>query len=123
LLHGGELAERASIPPASYRETHGHAASDEAVTLLAARLDEDVNAAADPRALACVIAAEIGAIELAPRVSALTNCPHPLIAAVSRAAALRLGTDVCRVGALDELVEFVPPADLELIQRWAISGA
>jgi hypothetical protein len=121
LLHSGELAERTSIPPASYRETHGHASSDEARTLLESRFDETLETPADPRALACVIAAEIGAVELAPRVCALTNCPHPLIAAVSRASALRLGTDVRRVGALDELTEFLPPADLEMIQRWAAS--
>jgi hypothetical protein len=82
-------------------------------------LVEPPEASADPRALACILAAEVRAVELAPSVAALTNCPHPMIAAVSRAAALKLGTDVSRVGALDELRDFVPMTDLEMIERWA----
>jgi hypothetical protein len=66
-----------------------------------------------------VIAAEIGAVELEAQVVALTICPHPMVAAVARASALRLGTDVRRAGALDELAEFVLDADLDLIRSWA----
>lgn len=119
LLHGGELTERISIPPASYRETRGAAPSDEAVTLLEQTLLESDDAPADPRPLACVVAAEIGAHELGPAVLGLTTSPHPLVAAVARASALKLGSDVRRAGALDELREFVPDADLDQIERWA----
>ena len=119
MLHGGDLFERISIPPASYRETHGTAPSEEAVSLLQKTLLESSDAPADPRPLACVLAAEIGATELSPVVLALTTSPHPLVAAVARAAAVRLGIDLRRAGSLDELGEFVPGTDLDLITRWA----
>jgi hypothetical protein len=45
-----------------------------------------------------------------------------LVAVVARACALKLGADVKRVGALDELAEFVPPADLVQLGRWASGG-
>ncbi len=119
LLHGGELSERISLPPASYRDAEGGRPSDEAVALLRARLQGTLEEPADPRPLACLIAAEIGAVQLEAEVVALTICPHPMVAAVARAAALRLGTDVRRAGALDELDEFVLDADLDLIRTWA----
>lgn len=119
MLHGGELSERISLPPASYRDTHGRAPSDEALSLLESRLRDASDATADPRPLACVLAAEIGARSLAGSVGSLTTCPHPMVAAVARAAALRLGTDLRRVGSLDELSEFLPGADLELIRGWS----
>jgi hypothetical protein len=118
LLHGGALSERISLPPASYRDPRGAAVSDEALILLRARLESSGGEQADPRPLACLIAAETGATELAALVVGLTTCPHPLVAAVARAAALRLGTDVQRAGSLDELAEFLPEADLDQLRGW-----
>jgi hypothetical protein len=119
LLHGGTLSERISLPPASYRDPRGAAASDEALSLLRSTLEGTFDEPADPRPLACLIAAEIGATALADRVVGLSTCPHPLVAAVARAAAIRLGVDLRRAGSLDELAAFLPDLDLAQLRGWA----
>jgi hypothetical protein len=93
--------------------------SDETLVLLRSRIGSPLDESADPRPLACLIAAEVGATELAGLVVGLTTNPHPLVAAVARAAALRLGADVRRVGSLDELAEFLPDADLDQLRAWS----
>ncbi|MFO0572343.1 MAG: hypothetical protein U0263_42375, partial [Polyangiaceae bacterium] len=78
-----------------------------------------LDAPADPRPLAALLAAELGERTLLERLILLGASPHPILAAVARAAALRLGADIRRVGALDELSDFVSPADLSELRLWA----
>lgn len=74
---------------------------------------------ADRRPLVAVLAAELGARGLSRALIGLVTSPHPLLAAVVRAALLRMGLEVRRVGALDELSEFVPSSELQQIRAWA----
>jgi hypothetical protein len=65
------------------------------------------------------MAAELGVRTLSASLLDLVGTPHPLLAAVARAALLKLGMDVQRVGALDELTDFVEGSELEQIRDWA----
>jgi hypothetical protein len=118
LLRSGELGARWSLPPASYREPSAPRASEQTIGELSSLLETEPCSAADPRPLAAVLAAELGANELCDVVSRLSTSPHPMVAAVARAAALRLGAAVKRVGAVDEVAEFVPSRDLEQMRSW-----
>jgi hypothetical protein len=118
LLRSGELGARLSLPPSSYREPSSPHASEETIGELSSLLEQEPASSADPRALAAVLAAELGASELCEVVCRLSSSPHPMVAAVARAAALRLGAAVKRVGAVDEVAEFVPSRDLEQMRSW-----
>lgn len=122
LLDTGALSERLSLSPVSYRAARAARPSAEALALLSSALDAGLDAPADPRPLAAVIAAELSATALLDAIADLTTSPHPFVAAVSRAAALRLGADPKRVGALDEVAEFVATSDLERIEAWVSEG-
>lgn len=118
LLASGELKERLALAPKSYR----HAGSEpcpETRGALAEVLERGLDCPADPRPLAALLAAELGERSLLGQVLPLTASPHPLVAAVARAAALRLGGDIKRIGALDELSDFVSAADLGQLREWA----
>jgi hypothetical protein len=73
---------------------------------------------ADPRAFAAVIAAELGARELTPELLALTQCPHPIVAAVARGAARKLGVSRTKTGTLDELGPFLWEGDRPCLEAW-----
>jgi hypothetical protein len=118
LINSGELAERLDLVPRSYREPRPGRPSVEALARLEAVLRGAPENAADPRPLAALIAAEIGASELLGALGELVTSPHPLLAAVARGSSLRLGADIKRVGAVEELVEFLPARELEQIERW-----
>lgn len=118
LLDTGALSERLSLSPASYRAARALEPSAEAIALLSSALDAGLDAPADPRPLAAVIAAELSAVDLVDAIARLTTSPHPFVAAVSRGAALRLGADPKRVGAIDEVTEFMTESDLDRIQAW-----
>jgi hypothetical protein len=118
LLGSGELGERLSLAPKSYRHA-GSEPSTDTRGVLADVLCTASPSPADPRALAALLAAELGERALLDRILPLTASPHPILAAVARAAALRLGADIKRVGALDELRDFVPSADLCQLSTWS----
>jgi hypothetical protein len=118
LMASGELSERLALEPKSYRDA-GSAPCPETRRALRAVLESSSDAKADARALAAVLAAELGAVDLSPAVTGLTLSPNPVVAAVARGAALRLGAGLAKVGALDELSEFVPEGDLSDIRAWA----
>jgi len=118
LLASGGLAERLSLAPKSYREIAA-VASPDTRHALSTVLGSGLDAPADPRPLAALLAAELGERTLLERLILLGASPHPILAAVARAAALRLGADIRRVGALDELSDFVSPADLSELRLWA----
>jgi len=82
-------------------------------------LTQDVAAlGADRRPLAAVLAAELRARDLVEVLVGLTISPHPFVAAVARAAALRLGAELRRVGSLQELSDFVAAAELDAMLSW-----
>jgi hypothetical protein len=118
LINTGALAERLDLAPRSYREPRPARPSAEAVHRLEAVLRSAPETPADPRPLAALIAAELGATELGGALGELVTSPHPLLAAIARGSALRLGADIKRVGAIEELVDFVPARELEQIDRW-----
>jgi hypothetical protein len=109
------------VPPRNYRE-HGSycelGASAPTVRALRRTLSGEFAGPADARVLAAILIAELGAGELREALVAFATSPNPLLAAVARAAALRLGAAVQRVGALDEVRDFLPNADLEQIRAW-----
>jgi hypothetical protein len=67
---------------------------------------------ADPRPLAALVAARLGAIGCVPDLLRLVSAPSGFVALVAKAAALRLGAPLERAGDLEEVGAFVPPEDL-----------
>jgi len=67
---------------------------------------------ADPRPLAALVAARIGAVACIPDLLRLVSAPSGFVALVAKACALHLGAPLERAGALDEVAAFVPPEDL-----------
>ncbi|HVY48310.1 MAG TPA: hypothetical protein VHB21_20625, partial [Minicystis sp.] len=108
LCSSGDGAARLSLPPGGYRDVASRAAAPETVALLRAALTE-APGAADPRALAAIVAAELGAKSLVPALLRLGTAPHPLVAAAAKAAALRLGVAPNRAGSVDEVEAFLLP--------------
>jgi hypothetical protein len=121
LIHSGELAKRLAICTRSYRDA-GLVPSSDTEHALAAILVSELETPADPRPLALVLAAEIGDRKILPLVLPLTSSPHPMVAAVARGAALRLGAEIKRIGALDELDDFLCEADLRQIRTWGTAA-
>jgi hypothetical protein len=106
------------LEPAGYRRASALASTPKAVGVLRRILRDRTPKRADPRAFAAVIAAELRATELAPDVVALTECPHPLLAAVARQAARKLGVSRARTGTLEELAPFLFEADRTRLEGW-----
>lgn len=67
---------------------------------------------ADPRPIAALVAARIGAVACIPDLLRLVSAPNGFVALVAKACALRLGAPLERAGALDEVAAFVSPEDL-----------
>jgi hypothetical protein len=109
---------RLSLPPGGYRHTVARAASPETIAILRDVLRDRSPRATDPRAFAAVIAGELHATALAEDLVALVQAPHPVIAAVARAAAHRLGVATARAGALDEVAPFLEGHDVDALTAW-----
>jgi hypothetical protein len=117
-LETARAAVELDLPSAGYRRAAACASSPRAVEVLRRILRDRRPRAADPRAFAAVISAEVHASELAPDLVALTQCPHPLVAAVAKQAAIRLGVPRVRVGALDEVSPFLFEGDAARLEAW-----
>jgi len=113
---GAPASQRLGLPAAGYRNAAAKNASPEAIAELRAVLRDRAAKPIDPRAFAAVLAAEIGARELADDLIALVQCPHPLIAAVAKAAARRLGAT--HASDLDEVAPFLMAQDVEALEAW-----
>lgn len=122
LARSGQGAARLRLPDGGYRSVGVRAAGAETIGELRAVLAAGDERPADPRPIACFLAAELRAFELLPEITALVSSPHPLTAAVAMAAALRLGAPQSRAGSLDELAPFLFEDDLETLTVFA-SGA
>jgi hypothetical protein len=118
LCSTGWGAAELELPPGGYRAV-GSTTSPETLALLGRVLDGDVPGTADPRPLAALVAALLQAKELGPTLVRLANRPHPLVAAVARAAALRLGVAPAKAGSVDELSEFLSGEDRDLLEEFA----
>ncbi|MFO0762024.1 MAG: hypothetical protein U0359_36630 [Byssovorax sp.] len=116
-------AVRLLLPPGGYRRVGGGGVGPETLDLLRAILRGSEAEEADPRPLAAMAAALLGARDLLPELIRLGLSPHPVMAVVARAAALRLGAPRARVGSLDEIALFLFEEDSEALERWAESAS
>jgi hypothetical protein len=73
----------------------------------------------DPAPFAAIIAAELDVRETIDELLALTMSPHPLVAAVARASANRMGVHPSRSFPIEETVPFLDADDLAAIRAWA----
>lgn len=109
---------RLGLAPAGYRRAGSLAPTLRATEELGRILRCRTPKPADPRAFAAIVAAEIHAAELVPDLVALTQCPHPLVAAVARQAARKLGAPRAKTGTLDEVAPFLFDADRVLLESY-----
>jgi hypothetical protein len=107
------------LAPAGYRRAGALAPTPRAVDVLRRILRDRTPKPADPRAFAALVAAEIHAAELVPELVALTQCPHPTVAAVARQAARKLGAPRAKTGTLDEVGPFLFEADRVRLEAYA----
>lgn len=119
LCTSGQGAVSLGLLPGGYRSIASRHASPETVALLRRALGEGgASAPADPRPLAAILAVRLGAPELVPDLLRLVSSPHPIVAAVARASALRLGAPPRRAGAVDEVAPFLFEDDLVRVMKW-----
>jgi hypothetical protein len=121
LCASGSGAARLALPSGGYRSVATRRAAPETLRELHTALYAVLDTPADPRPLAAILAGMLGAIELVPDLLRLVSSPHPMVAAFAKAAALRLGAPLERVGAVDEVAAFLFEEDLHAIQSWAIA--
>jgi hypothetical protein len=119
LIRSPESAAELGLISDGYRGSTAPRLSEQGVERLLDWVERPCEDVADRRPLLAVLAAELDVQAASRALLGLVTSPHPLLAAVARAALLRLGFDVQRVGALDELGEFVPGAELVQIRAWA----
>ncbi len=115
-------AVRLALPAAGYRSIAAASAGPETVALLRSILAPGGSApvvAADARPLASIVAVLLGARDLVPDLVRLVSSPHPVVAAVAKAAAIRLGAPRNRAGAIDEVAAFLFEEDHLRIEQWA----
>ena len=113
------------LPPGGYRSVASRSAGPETREVLHGVLTADPQDEhpADARPLAAILAARLGARELVPDLLDLVATPHPLVAAVAKAAALRLGAPQSRAGAVEEVAAFLFEDDRAYLERWAAPAA
>jgi hypothetical protein len=121
-LETGEAVARLDLPPAGYRRAASAVASPRALEVLRQVLRDRTPKAADPRAFAAVVAAELHASELVSELIALTQCPHPVVAAVAKQAAHKLGAARAQIGTLDEVTPFLFDGERARLDAWARTG-
>lgn len=107
-----------ALPSGGYRSVSSRVAGPDTVERLRDVLGAALDDPYDPRALAALVAGELEAGELVPELVRLATCPHPMVAACAKAAALRLGAPKNRIGAVDEVASFLFDEDLEVLGRW-----
>jgi hypothetical protein len=122
-LSTADAVTHLGLAPAGYRRASALAPTPLAVDVLRRILRDRTPRVADPRAFAAVVAAEIRARELVPELVALTQCPHPLLAAVARQAARKLGASRTKTGTLEEVGPFLFEADRTRLEGWGGTSA
>lgn len=114
---GGAASTRLGLPASGYRGTAEHA-SEETVALLHDVLADRSPRSPDPRPFAAVLAAELGVGGLSDVLLELVQSPHPVVAAVAKVAARKLGTMATKVGAVAEVAPFLHERDVEALAAW-----
>jgi hypothetical protein len=114
----GTASGRLDLPALGYRAMGAHAGSARAVDVLRSVLRDRTPRAKDPRPFAAVVAAELHAVPLIDELVELVQSPHPIVAAVAKVAATKLGVAHARVGALDEVEPFLSNRDVEALAEW-----
>jgi hypothetical protein len=122
LCRSADGAARLRLPAGDYRHVALRAAGPETLEVLRAALAAGLDAPADPRPLASVVTALLGARELVPDLVRLVSSPHPLVAACAKASALRLGAPQSRAGSVEEVEAFLFAEDFELLDAWSRGG-
>jgi hypothetical protein len=117
MMSSGEGVDRLSLDGGTYRDASSQAPSSDTLDTLRSALRFG-GGAADPRALAAIVAGEIGLAALVPELLRLVTAVHPVVAAAAKAAALRLGADPTRAGSLDEVAPFLQEDDLQALGDW-----
>lgn len=112
-------ASRLGVAGETYRSNSCLERPRTAVARLAEVLHEQCDADLDPRPLAALLAGMLNAAELVPILLRLASSPHPIVAAVAKASAVRLGAPLAQAGAVDELGGFLFDDDRLLLERWA----
>lgn len=120
-LCGGESVRGLGLGSGTYRKASLSAPTASAVERLREVLAARTQARTDARAFAAVVAAELGAAQLREELVALTQSPHPFVAAVAKQAARKLGTPRARTGTLDEVAPFLWEADRGKLEAWALT--
>jgi len=108
-----------ALLPGGYRRRSARAYSPETIFLLSRALRGDVAGEADPRVMAAILAGILGAREVLPELLRLSGSPHPVVAAMARASALRLGAVPAKVGSLEEVAEFLYAEDYQAVLGFA----
>ncbi len=111
-------ARRLDLPPGGYRQTGARATSPRAVSELKAVLRERTARDVDPRPFAAVLAAELHAEALVDDLVELVQSPLPLLAAIAKVAATKLGVAKAKVGSLEEVEPFLLGRDVEALAAW-----
>jgi len=115
-------SERLNLLDGGYRGTLARPASPHALDVLRGVLRDRAARAKDPRPFAAVVAAELRAVSLVDELVDLVQSPHPIVAAVAKLAAVKLGAAQARVGALDEVEPFLMSHDAEALAAWRASS-
>ena len=118
-LGSAEATGHLGLEPGGYRTGGARAASPRAIEVLADVLRDRRDRTTDPRAFAVACAAELAAHELADDIVALVQSPHPILSAIAKSAARKLGVATARAGALDEVAPFLMERDVETLRAWA----
>jgi hypothetical protein len=117
-VSSGTASGRLDLPRFSYRDAGARTGSTMAIDVLRDVLRDRTARANDPRPFAAVVAAEIHAFPLIDELVELVQSPHPVVAAVAKVAATKLGVAHARVGALDEVEPFLLNRDVEALAEW-----
>jgi hypothetical protein len=117
-VESASASQRLELPQGDYRHASSPVAGPAAVAHLREVLRDRTPHAIDPRPFAAVLAAELIAHPLADDLLDLAQSPHPVLAAVARAAARKLGVATARTGALDEVAPFLDARDVDVLAAW-----
>jgi hypothetical protein len=123
LCSTGRGAVELQMLPGGYRKMTAARMGPETLALLGRVLEGDLLGVADPRPLGAILVALLEARDLCPALVRLANRPHPVVAAVARASALRLGVAPAKVGSLDEVSEFLSEEDRRVLEEFAVCSS
>jgi len=105
-------------PQGGYREAGGKRGSELAARQISDILRDRTARDVDPRPFAAAVAAELDLTAVGDDLVELVQSPLPILAAVAKVAATRLGVARARVGTLEEVEPFLLQRDVEALAAW-----